>query len=149
MVRARSAAQRWPRTLVVSGEYAEQGEQPKEEQMNDSDRTLLLSLWRTFVPYLVGYIGAQLAEYGLNIDEASLTALLTLMLGTAYYALGRWLEQNHSNAWGWLLGYTKQPEYTRGRHRSLNTTTMEERSGPVDSAASHVAGHVHPDQTDR
>lgn len=117
--------------------------------MNDSDRTLILSLWRTFVPYLVGYIGAQLAEYGLDIDDASLTALLTLMLGTAYYALSRWLEQNHSNAWGWLLGYTKQPEYSRGRHRSPNTTTMEERSEPVDSSGGHVASNVHTDQASR
>lgn len=142
-------AQRWLRTSEEQGAYAEQGEQPKEEQMNDSDRTLILSLWRTFVPYLVGYIGAQMAEYGLDIDEASLTALLTLMLGTAYYALGRWLEQNHSNAWGWLLGYTKQPEYARGRHRSLNATTMEEANEPVDPASDHVAGYVHTDQADR
>lgn len=90
--------------------------------MTDTRHTLLLSLWRTFVPYLVGFGIAIAARYGFDIDEASLTSLLTLVAGTLYYAAARWLEQNRSARWGWLIGYTKSPVYARGRHRSVEPT---------------------------
>lgn len=94
--------------------------------MSDTRYTLLLSLWRTFIPYLVGYLGAQAARYGLDIDEASVESFLVLSFGTVYYAAGRWMEQNADKRWGWFLGYAKQPLYLRGRHRKL---VAEEKAG--------------------
>lgn len=85
--------------------------------MSDARYTLLLSLWRTFVPYLVGLICAAAARWGLHLNENSVESALVLVFGTAYYAGSRWLEQNKGRRWGWLLGYAKQPFYRRGRHR--------------------------------
>lgn len=85
--------------------------------MSDARYTLLLSLWRTFVPYLVGFICAGAARWGLNLNENSVESALVLIFGTAYYGASRWLEQNKGRRWGWLLGYAKQPFYRRGRHR--------------------------------
>lgn len=94
--------------------------------MTDTRHTLLLSLWRTFVPYLAGFLIAQAARYGFDLDEASLTPLLTTVAGTLYYAAVRWLEHNRSDRWGWLIGYPKQPVYARGRHRSVEPTATED-----------------------
>jgi hypothetical protein len=85
--------------------------------VSEQQYTMLLSLWRTFIPYLVGFFGAQTAKYGLDIDEASLESFLVLSFGTVYYAVSRFMEQHVSKRWGWLLGYAKQPLYLRGRHR--------------------------------
>lgn len=87
--------------------------------MSDTRYTLLLSLWRTFIPYMVGFLGAQLARYGWDIDEASLEAFLVLSFGTTYYGTGRFLEQHHGKRWGWMLGSPRQPLYVRGRHRKM------------------------------
>lgn len=89
--------------------------------MTDTDHALLLSMWRTLVPYIVGYAGALAAKHGLDIDDASLESLLTLAFGTVYYTASRWLEQHAGKRWGWLLGYPKGPEYARGKHRAAAT----------------------------
>lgn len=86
--------------------------------MSDARYTLLLSLWRTFIPYLVGLICAAGARWGLHLNENSVESVLVLVFGTVYYAASRWLEQNKGKRWGWLLGYAKQPLYRRGRHRN-------------------------------
>jgi len=86
--------------------------------MSDKRYTLLLSLWRTFIPYLVGFIVSQAARVGLHIDEASLESFLVLSFGTLYYGVGRFMEQRLGKRWGWLLGYAKQPLYTRRRPSS-------------------------------
>lgn len=83
--------------------------------MSDARYTLLLSLWRTFIPYLVGLICAAAARWGLDLNENSVESALVLVFGTVYYAGSRWLEQNKGKRWGWLLGYAKQPLYRRGR----------------------------------
>lgn len=85
--------------------------------MSDTQRALLLSLWRTAVPYVVGYVAAFGAQHGFDIDRGSVESLLTLAFGTVYYTASRYLEQHHSSRWGWLLGYPKSPEYAQGRHR--------------------------------
>ena len=87
--------------------------------MTDTSHTLFLSLVRTFVPYLVGFIVVLGARYGFGIDAASLTSFLTLLTGTLYYAAARYAEQTYGSRWGWLLGHTKQPSYPRGRHRAV------------------------------
>jgi hypothetical protein len=72
------------------------------------------SLWRTVVPYIVGYLAVQLARLGIDLDDASLTAALATGFGTVYYALFRRLEQVAGTGWGWLLGLARPPEYPRG-----------------------------------
>ncbi|GGS82085.1 hypothetical protein [Streptomyces griseoviridis] len=71
----------------------------------------LASLWRTLVPYAVGFAGVQLARLGITLDDATLTAALTGAFGTVYYALFRLLEQKAGRAWGWFLGLARPPHY--------------------------------------
>lgn len=85
--------------------------------MSDTQYTLLLSLWRTFVPYLVGFICTGAAKWGLDLNDDAVESFLVLVFGTVYYAGSRWLEQNKGKRWGWLLGCARQPLYLRGRHR--------------------------------
>lgn len=85
--------------------------------MSDTRYTLMLSLWRTFVPTLVGFLGATAARYGFDLNEDLLTDFLVLFFGTVYYAAARFLEHRHGKRWGWLLGYPKAPGYARGQHR--------------------------------
>lgn len=101
--------------------------------MSDTQYTLLLSLWRTFVPYLVGFICAAAARWGFDLNEQAVEAFLVLVFGTAYYAASRWLEQNKGKHWGWLLGYAKQPFYLRGRHRK--PVPMRDRNEPAELTA--------------
>ncbi|HEX5565416.1 MAG TPA: hypothetical protein VFY14_00475 [Streptomyces sp.] len=71
----------------------------------------LASLWRTFVPYVVGFVGVQLARLGITLDDASLTAALVGGFGAGYYALFRALEQKAGRGWGWFLGLARPPRY--------------------------------------
>ncbi len=75
---------------------------------------VLTSIVRTAVPYLVGLLVTLAAKAGLDLDDATLQsigALLTVVIGTAYYAVVRELETRFSPAWGWLLGRAKAPAY--------------------------------------
>lgn len=75
---------------------------------------VLTSIVRTAVPYLVGLIVTVAAKAQLELDEStvqSIGALLTVVIGTAYYAVVRELETRVSPAWGWLLGRAKAPAY--------------------------------------
>jgi hypothetical protein len=74
----------------------------------------LVSLWRTVVPYIVGYVAVALARIGITIDDATLTASLVLAFGSLYYALFRFLEQRAGRGWGWLLGLARPPQYDQG-----------------------------------
>jgi len=71
----------------------------------------LISLWRTAVPYVVGYVAVQLARLGIEIDSASLMGALVAGFGTLYYALFRLAEQKLGTGWGWLLGLARPPKY--------------------------------------
>ena len=74
---------------------------------------LVASLIRTWVPYGVGAVLAWLASLGLNFGaeaEVGLIALLTALLGAAYYAIVRPLEARWP-VFGWLLGLPTQPAY--------------------------------------
>lgn len=71
----------------------------------------LASLWRTLVPYLVGFAGVQVARLGITLNDATLTAALTGAFGTVYYAVFRLLEQKAGRGWGWFLGLARPPHY--------------------------------------
>lgn len=101
--------------------------------MSDARYTLLLSLWRTFIPLLVGVLTAQGARYGLDLDEDMITDALVLSFGTVYYAAARFLEQHHGKRWGWLLGYPKAPRYRRGLRRRPVASATPGEPGPEDT----------------
>jgi hypothetical protein len=81
---------------------------------------------RTFVPWLVGVIIAQLALAGIdvnavleglssvgvvvNVDTVVMT--VTGIVTAAYYALAKWAEAKWPNV-GWLLGYPASPTYNK------------------------------------
>ena len=99
--------------------------------MSDTRYTMLLSVWRTFVPYLVGYAAAVTARWGFDLNEDAVESFLVLSFGTVYYAIGRFLEQHVGKRWGWLLGYAKAPLYLRGRHRKPVASATPGEPGPV------------------
>lgn len=72
---------------------------------------IVASIIRTFVPYLVGYVLTLLAKAGFGLPEEAVTELLTIALGTLYYALARVLETRFKPVWGWLIGLPKSPTY--------------------------------------
>jgi hypothetical protein len=74
---------------------------------------LALSLWRTCVPYIVAFLGVQVARLGLHIDNATVTSALTTGFGTGYYAVFRYLERSGGTRWGWFLGAARPPSYHR------------------------------------
>lgn len=76
-----------------------------------------LALWastvRTIVPVVVGFFLQLAVTWNLPLDqefESTLTALLTLLLTTAYYVAVRLFETYISPKLGWLLGYAKSPD---------------------------------------
>lgn len=71
----------------------------------------LASLWRTVVPYVVGFGVLQLARLGVHVDSASAVGALTALFGSVYYAVFRLLEAHVSPRWGWLLGLARPPQY--------------------------------------
>jgi len=99
--------------------------------MSEARYTMLLSVWRTFVPFLVGFAAAAAARWGFDLNEDLLESFLVLSFGTLYYALGRFLEQHVGKRWGWLLGYAKAPRYLRGRHRKPTESSTPGEPGPV------------------
>ncbi|MEV5265239.1 hypothetical protein [Streptomyces werraensis] len=71
----------------------------------------LISLWRTTVPVLAGWLAANLARVYIEIDEGSLQQGLVVAFTVAYYGLFRTLETKVSPAFGWLLGMARPPVY--------------------------------------
>ncbi|MFD4394373.1 hypothetical protein [Kitasatospora sp. NPDC058478] len=76
-----------------------------------SSVNLYLSLLRTGVPALVGWLVAVAARYGLDLDSGALAGILVPVVSFAYYAVFRLAEHCLSPRWGWLLGYAKPPAY--------------------------------------
>ncbi|GAA2154083.1 hypothetical protein GCM10009760_52620 [Kitasatospora kazusensis] len=76
---------------------------------------IYLSLLRTGVPALVGWLAALAARYGLDLDPSALSGVLVPLAGFAYYALFRFAEENVSPTFGWLLGYARPPQYPGGK----------------------------------
>lgn len=71
------------------------------------------SVVRTVTPYIVGFIVAILAKQGITGSPefvANITAIITFLVGSGYYAIVRWLETKYPKA-GLLLGSAKKPVY--------------------------------------
>jgi hypothetical protein len=75
-----------------------------------SDPNLLVSLRRTLVPVLVGFLLSQAARAGFDIPAEQLTGVLEALVTGSYYAVVRIAEQ-YAPALGILLGASKQPRY--------------------------------------
>ncbi|MEU8919525.1 hypothetical protein AB0D10_01140 [Kitasatospora sp. NPDC048545] len=74
-----------------------------------------VSLLRTGVPALVGWLVALAARYGLDLDPAALAGVVAPLASFAYYAVFRVAEVYLSPRWGWLLGYARPPQYPGGK----------------------------------
>ncbi|MFD3456840.1 hypothetical protein ACFWVC_32275 [Streptomyces sp. NPDC058691] len=72
---------------------------------------LFLSLIRTGVPALVGWLVALAARRGLDLDAEALAGVLSPLAAFCYYAVFRLAEQHVSPKFGWLLGYARPPKY--------------------------------------
>ena len=72
---------------------------------------LYVSLLRTGVPALVGWLVSVAAAKGLDLDAGAVSGVLTPVVIFAYYVLFRLAERYVSPRFGWLLGYAKPPEY--------------------------------------
>lgn len=84
-------------------------------RITEAFRGLWDSLVRTYLPYVVGAIIGLLVAAGIPLDpevETQLTVLLTLVAGAIYYLLARVVERAWPHLFGWVLGSSKQPEYT-------------------------------------
>lgn len=81
-------------------------------QTQDQTATLTPSLVRTLLPFLAGLIGTWLVEkFGVEVDTATVGALLTAGIGYGYYVVARFLEVFGSDRWGYILGFRKLPVY--------------------------------------
>lgn len=79
------------------------------------------SLVRTVVPLVVGVLLAQAAKVGLNLPEGAVEQVVTVVLGTAYFALARALEQYWPAVGRVLLsaGLTRQSPVAYTRETSV------------------------------
>jgi hypothetical protein len=91
-------------------------------KLNDS----IVAGIRTFVPWLVGVLIAQLlllgidvpqileglAGIGISVDLGTIVTTITGIVTMAYYSLAKWAEKKWPQV-GWLLGYAASPTYTK------------------------------------
>lgn len=78
--------------------------------MSDQSHDLELSLRRTLVPLIAGYLIAQAARVGLDIPEADLVGVLEAIVTGGYYTVIRLLEVRWPQL-GLLLGAMRVPTY--------------------------------------
>lgn len=101
------------------------------------------SIIRTLVPYVIGYLLALAAKAGFNLPEGVISnEVVTLVLGTLYYALARVLETRLRPIWGWMLGLPKQPTYDATAKADPDSPT-----GESAAPASEVAVEDAPVET--
>ncbi|MFJ7049059.1 hypothetical protein ACIQVC_37475 [Streptomyces sp. NPDC101112] len=80
---------------------------------------LFISLMRTAVPLVAGWLISLAVWAGVDVDSQALTGAVTLLLALAYYALFRLLELAGTRARGtvlqklagFLLGWARPPAY--------------------------------------
>ncbi|MFJ4412964.1 hypothetical protein [Streptomyces sp. NPDC088925] len=72
---------------------------------------VFVSLLRTGVPALGGWLVALAARHGLHIDGDAVAGVLTPTAVFLYYTVFRFAEEHVSPRFGWLLGYARPPEY--------------------------------------
>lgn len=107
----------------------------------------LASLWRTVVPYVVGFGLTQLARLGVHVDSASAVGALTAVFGSVYYAIFRLLEGHVSPHWGWLLGLARPPHYPdAGGAIAIKAAVAPAQDGGVTPQAT-VTSMSKPSQT--
>ncbi|MEW1700370.1 hypothetical protein [Streptomyces sp. NPDC091278] len=75
--------------------------------------TYLLSLIRTIAPIVAGWLITQALRLGVEIDPGSVESLVTSAFAAIYYAAFRFAELRLSPKFGWLLGWSRPPEYLR------------------------------------
>lgn len=75
-----------------------------------ADSDLLLSIRRTVVPIVAGYLLAQAARAGFDIPADQLTGVLESLVTGVYYCVVRIAERSWPQL-GVLLGATRQPLY--------------------------------------
>jgi hypothetical protein len=71
---------------------------------------------RTLVQLTVAFLLGQAAKVGLNLPNVELTAVVTVVIGTAYVAVAHYIEQQWPALGKWLtsLGLTgAQPSYAK------------------------------------
>lgn len=76
-------------------------------------RGLLPSIVRTVVPWVVGWVIAQAARYGFDLDASQVGLLFDAVIMGGYYTAVRWAEER----WPWvgvLLGWPVAPRYPAG-----------------------------------
>lgn len=81
--------------------------------MNPSDT--IVSYIRTGAAILAGVIISWLVSLGLEVGETANTGLTMALTGVAiavYYMIARALEKRWPIVGRWLLGSSRQPEYT-------------------------------------
>jgi len=95
----------------------------------------LVSVIRTWVPIIVGWLVSQLLIIGVVIDDDTsklLESAISAVTIALYYAAARWLETKFPNA-GVLLGYIRQPVYVDP------TKTPEQQVVKVEAGIADVA----------
>jgi hypothetical protein len=77
-----------------------------------TDKDLLISLRRTVVPFLMGWLGSL--PFSQFVDSAEVESALVVILGSIYYAVFRWLESRGVPAASWWIafGRTAAPTYS-------------------------------------
>lgn len=78
--------------------------------MSDPKKDLEISLRRTLVPIVVGFLLAQAARVGLDLPADQLTGVVEALITGVYYSVLRIVELRVPQV-GILLGALQQPRY--------------------------------------
>ncbi|MGW1180092.1 hypothetical protein ACWD7Y_04145 [Streptomyces drozdowiczii] len=79
-----------------------------------------VSLWRTAVPIIVGWVAALLVQINVDIDQQALSSGLVAAFSAVYYGLFRLLETKVSPGFGWFLGLARPPSYPQKPAKAPN-----------------------------
>lgn len=103
---------------------------PSPVEVQTPSETLPPSLVRTLFPFLAGLLGTWVVErLGVEVDTATVGALLTAGIGYLYYVIARFAEVFVSEKWGYVLGFRKTPVYATP---PLPSTVIAAEDGRVD-----------------
>ena len=75
----------------------------------------IVSYIRTYAPVLAGAILSWLASLGLDVGaegNVGLTIFLTGLFSALWYLVARKLEERWPSVGRWMLGSSRQPQYT-------------------------------------
>ena len=91
--------------------------------------SLAVSLFRTYVPLVVGAVVAVGAAIGLDVDSEPVLAVLATVASAVYYTAVRWLEEKVSPTLGYLLGIAEKPIYVRQEAVTSTPTAVPGEGG--------------------